>query len=281
MIEPNALIHGDCLDVMRDIPYNSVDAIICDLPYQVLHKDNPHAQWDRIIPFEPLWEQYERIIKDNGAILLFGQGMFTADIMYSNRKLWRYNLVWYKGRVTGFLNANRMPLRCHEDIVVFDKSLPAYNPQMEVGLPNHNRGNGIHKETNQCYGKYKSGRAYDYDKKIKKVEPTRPDEKFPMSIISIDKEHETTTYHPCLPAGTKVWFENKWKNIEDICIGDKNEFGSVAAKTTHYAEKMIEIIVDSESVYATWNHPFLVKRENAIFWINAEQIKKGDKVLCL
>jgi DNA modification methylase len=181
---------------MKRIPDGMVDCIITDLPYEVLHKDNPNAQWDRMIPLDKMWEQFNRVIKDNGAILLFCQGMFTAELMMSNRKMWRYNLIWYKGRSTGFLNANRMPMRCHEDIAVFYKSLPVYNPQMEIGVPSHPRGKGIHKETNNCYGKYKTGRTYDYDKQIRKVEPTRPNEKFPMSIISIAKEHETTVLHP-------------------------------------------------------------------------------------
>ena len=196
MIELDKIYNEDCLIGMKRIPDKSIDSIICDLPYGVLHKDNPNAQWDRVIPFSPLWEQYERIIKDDGAIVLFAQGLFTIDLINSNRKLWRYNLIWDKGRATGFLNANRMPLRCHEDICVFYKSLPVYNPQMEIGIPSHSRGKGIHKETNQCYGKYKVGKAYDYDKGIKKVEPTRTNEKFPMSIIRIRKEHESSTWHP-------------------------------------------------------------------------------------
>ena len=95
-METNKLFNADCLEKMKDIPDGSVDFICTDLPYQVLHKDNPHAQWDRLIPFEPLWEQYERIIKDNGAIVLFAQGMFTAQLMMSNQKSWRYNQIWDK-----------------------------------------------------------------------------------------------------------------------------------------------------------------------------------------
>src|SRR5574344_1538578 len=97
MIELDNIYQGDCLELMKDIPDGFVDMICTDLPYQVLHKNNPNAQWDRIIPFEPLWKQYERIIKDNGAIVLFAQGMFTAKLMMSNPKLWRYNLIWQKG----------------------------------------------------------------------------------------------------------------------------------------------------------------------------------------
>lgn len=129
------LIHGDCLEEMKQIADKSVDVIICDLPYGVLNKGNNNAKWDSVIPFEDLWCIYNRIIKDNGAIILFGQGMFTASLMKSNPKMWRYNLIWDKIATTGFLNANRMPLRSHEDICIFYKSLPIYNPQMENTLP--------------------------------------------------------------------------------------------------------------------------------------------------
>lgn len=191
------LIHGDCLVAMKDIPDKSIDMILCDLPYEVLHKNNPHAQWDRKIPFDKLWEQYNRVIKDNGAIVLFAQGMFTAELMMSNPKMWRYNLVWDKCRVTGFLNANRMPMRCHEDICVFYKSLPTYNPQYTDGEPNHSRGNGVHKDTNRCYGKFKAdykGRTYE---SVPGVESTVSEgKKLPRSIITIKKEHESTVFHP-------------------------------------------------------------------------------------
>ena len=182
------LIHGDCLVAMKDIPDKSVDMILCDLPYEVLHKNNPHAQWDRKIPFDKLWEQYNRIIKDNGAIVLFAQGMFTAELMMSNPKMWRYNLVWDKVAKNGFLNANRMPLRQHEDICVFYKQLPTYNPQMTKCEPhkrNHSRGSMAKQNKNSCYGNF--------------VEvPTKiTDEKYPTSIISISKEHKVGNYfHP-------------------------------------------------------------------------------------
>lgn len=197
MIELDRIYNEDCLEGMKRIDDESIDAIICDLPYEVLHKDNPHAQWDRIIPFGPLWEQYNRIIKINGPILLFGQGMFTAQLMMSQKNLWRYNLVWDKGRVTGFLNANRMPMRCHEDICVFYKSLPVYNPQYTVGDPNHPRGNGRHKYTNQCYGEYGrdyQGRTYESVPRVASTVPSG--KKLPCSIIPIMKEHESTVLHP-------------------------------------------------------------------------------------
>jgi DNA modification methylase len=117
------LIHGDCLIEMKNIESKSVDMILCDLPYGVTaHKA------DIVIPFDKLWEQYERIIKDNGAIVLFSQGLFMVDLINSNRKLFRYDLIWDKKISTGFLNANRMPLRVHENILVFYKKFPTYKP---------------------------------------------------------------------------------------------------------------------------------------------------------
>lgn len=219
------LIHGDCLVAMKDIPDKSVDMILCDLPYEVLHKNNPHAQWDRKIPFNKLWEQYNRVVKDNGAIVLFAQGMFTAELMMSNPKMWRYNLVWDKCRVTGFLNANRMPMRCHEDICVFYKKQPTYNPQMTKCEPhkrNHSKGNMVKQGKNSCYGNF--------------VEvPTKiTDEKYPTSIISISKEHKVGNFfHPTQKSVALLEYLIKTYSNEGETILD-NTMGSgstgVAAK---------------------------------------------------
>lgn len=176
----------DCLEGMKRIPDHSVDGIICDLPYEVLNKGNKDAQWDRVIPFEPLWEQYLRVAKENAPIVLFCQGMFTAQLMMSQPKLWKYNLVWKKGdRTTGFLNANRMPLRNHEDIAVFYRKLPTYNPQMEKGFPSHKRGHGGGQQ-NRCYGEFDNTKSSD----------VYTDDKFPKSVINIEKEHDGNWLHP-------------------------------------------------------------------------------------
>ena len=119
---------GDCLELMKDIPDKSIDAIIADLPYGITR-----AKWDIILDLDLLWKQYERIIKDNGAIVLFGSQPFTTTLINSNRKLFRYDLVWDKKMKVGMMNCKRMPLRQHEDIVVFYKKQPTYNPQMTKG----------------------------------------------------------------------------------------------------------------------------------------------------
>jgi DNA modification methylase len=218
MLELNKIYLGDCLDIMPKIADKSVDMVLCDLPYQILNKNNPNAQWDRIIPFEPLWEQYNRIIKDNGAIVLFAQGMFTAQLMMSNPKLWRYNLIWSKGRVTGFLNANRMPMRCHEDICVFYKSLPTYNPQMEKSEPhqrNHGKGNN-ESPTNRCYGNFVS------------TPTVISDEKFPKSIIEVKSEHKKGEfYHPTQkPVNLLRYLIRTYTNEDDVVLDNTMGSGS-------------------------------------------------------
>ncbi|MED2246542.1 site-specific DNA-methyltransferase, partial [Bacillus thuringiensis] len=120
----NQVFNMDCLEGMKMIPDKSVDMILCDLPY-----GTTSCRWDEIIPFEPLWEQYERVIKDNGAILLTASQPFTTKLIASNIKLFRYEWIWKKGKhTTGFPNANRMPLKNHENVLVFYKKLPKYYP---------------------------------------------------------------------------------------------------------------------------------------------------------
>ena len=215
MLEINKIYNQDCLDGMKHIDDKSINMICCDLPYEVLNKNNQSAQWDKIIPFDKLWEQYERIIKDDGVIVLFGSGMFSAQLMMSNPGLWRYNLIWEKDRPTGFLNARRMPLRNHEDIMVFYKKLGTYNPQMEYSpdKKNHPRGSGEHKTTNRCYGEMEEGmdNIIDY--------------KFPKSVIKIKKEHKCEgNEHPTQKPVELIeylvkTYSNEGDLILDNCMG--------------------------------------------------------------
>ena len=123
-MELNKIYNEDCLEGMKKIPDKSIDMILCDLPY-----GTTACKWDTIIPFEPLWEQYERVIKDNGAIVLTSDEPFTSQLINSNLKRFRYKWVWQKSYSTGFMNANKMPLKNVEDVLVFYKRLPTYNPQ--------------------------------------------------------------------------------------------------------------------------------------------------------
>lgn len=121
------LLCGDCLELMKDIPDGSVDMILCDLPY-----GTTACKWDVVIPFAELWEQYERIIKINGAIVLFGTEPFTSYLVLSNLKLYRQKLTWLKTRPTNVFNAKKQFMNWTEDVVVFYKKLPTYNPQMRT-----------------------------------------------------------------------------------------------------------------------------------------------------
>jgi site-specific DNA-methyltransferase (adenine-specific)/modification methylase len=205
---------GDCKEIMSTIPDNSVDMILTDLPYDVLNKNNPSVQWDKIIPIDKLWEHWLRICKENAPIVLFGQGMFTSLLMMSQPKLWRYNLIWNKRRSTGFLNAKKMPLRSHEDILVFYRKQPTYNPQMTKALPGeetHSRGK-VKDFTNRCYGKFNFAENKDLTMK------------FPKSIIDIPKEAPTKLVHPTQkPVKLCAWliktFTNEGDTVLDNCMG--------------------------------------------------------------
>jgi site-specific DNA-methyltransferase (adenine-specific) len=124
------VICGDCLEVMKDIPDKSVDMILCDLPY-----GTTACKWDTIIPFEPLWEQYKRIIKDNGAIVLTASQPFTSALVMSNIKMFKYEWIWEKTIGTNFALVKKQPSKKHENILVFYKKQPTYNPVMETGEP--------------------------------------------------------------------------------------------------------------------------------------------------
>ena len=216
MIELNKIYNEDCLEGMKRIPDGSVDCIVCDLPYGVLNKQSEGGSWDSVIHLDLLWEQYRRITKPTAAIVLFGQGMFTSDLMQSNRKMWRYNLIWDKMRATGFLNSARMPLRQHEDICVFYEKLPTYNPQ-KYEVPDwaktHTRGRGA-SNTNRCYGNFDLHQQFDIT-----------NEKWPRSIIEISKKtNEADAWHPTQKPVALIQYlirtySNEGDTILDNCMG--------------------------------------------------------------
>lgn len=230
------IYNEDCLVGMQRIPDKSVDAIICDPPYSVLNKGNAGAKWDNIIPFEPMWEQLERIIKDNGAIVLFGQGMFTAKLMMSNPKLWKYNLVWKKGnRISGFLNAKRMPMRNHEDICVFYKKLPTYNPQMEWGEKSHPRGGGNHKKTQRCYGGFKD---------LPLTEPTKW--KYPKSVLNFERDYDKVLHPTQKPVNLIRWLVRTYTNEGDVVLDNCMGSGTTAVACIKEKRHFIGFELDKE-----------------------------------
>src|SRR5208283_4794474 len=163
----NSLFEGDCLSVLSRFPDSSIDMVLCDLPYGTTQN-----KWDSVIDLKGLWKAYERVVKPNGAVVLTSQGIFTAKLILSNERFFKYKLAWEKSKPTNFLNAKKQPLRKHEDVCVFYRKQPTYNPQMGEGgaydkgvrkdqlsgsygdfLPRHVKSNGGRYPTDVVYFK--------------------------------------------------------------------------------------------------------------------------------
>lgn len=158
------LLHGDCLDLLSTIPSASVDLILTDLPYGLTAN-----KWDSVIPLDALWQHYWRIAKPSAAVVLTAMQPFTSALVLSQPKAFRYVWVWDKRRVTGFLNAKRQPLRQHEDILVFCRQAPAYNPQFGLGKP---------------YKATRRGSSPNYDR-AERTSSVNDGRRYPTSIIDI------------------------------------------------------------------------------------------------
>jgi len=172
------IFHGNCLDIMPKIEEKSVDLILCDLPY-----GTTQCKWDVIIPFDKLWESYNRLIKENGAIVLTSAQPFTSRLICSNIDSFKYTLVWEKSKATGYLNAKKQPMRAHEDICVFYNKPPIYNPQMTDGEP---------------YNKGKALRNTDvYGGQVETLVKNDSGKRYPRSVLYFKTaESEGEVYHP-------------------------------------------------------------------------------------
>ena len=220
------LLCGDCLDKLNEVSASSVDLICTDLPYGVVNKGASAGKWDNIIPMEPLWEQFLRVTKENAAIVLFAQGMFTAQLMMSQPRLWKYNLIWHKNNPSGFLNANRMPLREHEDICVFYRKQPTFNQQMKPCSANevvHSRGRLSNPITNNIYGK-----------RIELPSKVRP-EKCPTSILHFNKPHYKGQHPTEKPVDLCRWIVRSYTKEGDTVLDATMGYGTtgVAAALEH------------------------------------------------
>lgn len=174
------LLNGDCLQLFKDIPDKSIDMILCDLPY-----GTTRCEWDNVIDFSALWGGYNRIIKDNGAILLFSTQPFTAQLVNSNLKNYRYEWIWRKTQAKNHLNAKRQPLRAHENIEVFYKKPPVYNPQMTHG---HKR-----KVCTRNYTRENTGSSC-YGREVRKTHYDSTD-RYPVDVLTYSNGDQTKRYH--------------------------------------------------------------------------------------
>ena len=171
------LFNGDCLNELQHIPDASIDLIIADPPYGITN-----CEWDKVIPFEPMWKELHRVAKVTAAILIFGVEPFSSRLRLSNKDYYRYDWVWVKTYVTGFLNANRQPLRAHEFISVFYRKQPTYNPQKTSG---HIRKVCSRNSANSnLYGKAEKAVKYDST------------ERYPRSVLVFPSDKHTNALHP-------------------------------------------------------------------------------------
>ena len=208
----NKIYKGDCLNIMQGIPNESVDMIICDLPYGVTKN-----KWDSIIDLKLLWEQYERIIKKNGIIVLHGQDKFSARLMLSNEKLHKYNLIWEKTTPTGHLNAKKMPLRSHEDLLIFYKKLPTYHPQKTTG---HERKvtTAKHQRNSKKTTSYGKQRSTSYDST----------ERYPKSVLTFATDRQKSALHPTQkPVALLEYLIKSYTNEGDLVLDNCAGSGSV------------------------------------------------------
>ena len=205
----NAVIEGDCIQIMQRIPDDSIDMVLCDLPYGTTQN-----KWDSLVPLEKLWTEYKRIVKDDGAIVLTSQGIFTAVLIMSQPKLFKYKWVWEKSKATNFLNAKKQPLRKHEDVCVFYKKQPVYHPQMTEGEP---YDKGFRKvQLSGSYGDFQS------------VHVKSDGERYPTDVVYFKTaESEGEVFHATQkPVELGRYFIRTYSNPGDIVLDNTSGSGS-------------------------------------------------------
>ena len=218
------LKQGDCLELMKDIPDKSIDMILCDLPY-----GTTVCKWDTIIPFDKLWEQYNRIIKDNGAIVLFGNEPFSSQLRLSNLKNYKYDWVWDKKRGSNFATVKIRPFNSFENIMVFYKKQPTYNPQMWKSTP-YTCNQGYVGEAKQT-GLYRDN-----------VITVNNGDRYPLTILSFSKE---TGLHPTQkPVALLEYLIKTYTNEGDVVLDNCMGSGSTGVACVNTNRNFIGIELD-------------------------------------
>jgi site-specific DNA-methyltransferase (adenine-specific) len=217
-------IHNeDCLEGMKRIPDGSVDMVLCDLPYGTTRNS-----WDSVIALAPLWAQYQRVVKAAGAIVLTASQPFTSSLVVSGSSMFRYALVWAKSTPTGHLNAKKMPLRRHEDVLVFYRSLPTYNPIKSTG---HTRkvSTAEHKRNCRKTSNYGDFKPTGYDST----------ERYPTSVLTFKSDRQVSSLHPTQkPVALFEYLVKTYTNpgevVLDNCMGSGTTAVACVNTGRHY-----------------------------------------------
>jgi site-specific DNA-methyltransferase (adenine-specific) len=217
-MEKNIIYHGDCIDGMKILPDNSVDMVLTDPPYGTTRN-----KWDTVADMDAFWKEIKRVAKKNSAILIFTQMPFTATAVISNSKMFRYEWICEKARATGFLNAKRMPMKCHENVLVFYDKLPVYNPQFEQGKPYKAE-----------VGRYSSS---NYGNQTPGVVDNASGKRFPRDVLKVNWRQNTAhTLHPTQkPVSLCEYFIKTYTNEQAVVLDPFMGSGTtaVAAKNTN------------------------------------------------
>ena len=222
------LLNGDCLELMKDIPDGSIDMVLCDLPYSSKKRKTTWNEWDCEIDISSLWEHYKRVLKENGVSVFFASDLFSAELVMSNFKNYKYKWIWQKEAGTGFLNAKRMPLRDFEEIIVFYSNKPVYNPQMREGKP---------------YITTKGSRSKNYCASDKIVTSISDGKRYPLTILKFQREknsvHPTQKPVALLEYLVKT-YTNEGDTVLDNCMGS----GSTGVACINTGRKFIGMELD-------------------------------------
>ena len=236
----NEIYKGDCLELMpKHVEDKSIDMILADLPYGTTQN-----KWDSVIDLDKLWTEYKRVIKDNGAIVLFGAQPFTSALIMSNLKMFKYDWVWQKPKGTGHLNAKKQPMRDKEDVLVFYKKQCTYNPQMTEGTPYDGNARTGSKQQTTSYGKYKQDREVNkgvrYPKQVQKfgvvergtLHPTeKPLELVEYMIKTYTNEGDLILDNTCGSGTTGLGAKNINRNY--IMMEQDPKYYEIACKRVH------------------------------------------------
>ena len=227
------LLQGDCLEIMKNIPDKSINMILCDLPY-----GTTSSKWDNVIPFEKLWEQYERIIKDNASIILFSSGLFTIDLIQSNRKHFKYKLIWKKNVPTGMSSAKYRPMKYYEEICIFQYGKPSYNPILKPRV-------GVGKSCYN-YNHYCGENNHIHLQKIKKKYD--PDYVQPSDVLEIDVvPNRKGKLHPVQkPIKLLEWLIKTYSNKDDLILDNCMGSGSTGVACLNTGRNFIGIELDEK-----------------------------------
>ena len=228
-MELNKIYNEDCLVGMNDIPDKSIDMILCDLPYETTKN-----KWDLIIPLDELWAHYNRIIKDNGAIVLTAQTPFDKVLGVSNLKMLKYEWIWEKTSATGHLNAKKMPMKAHENILVFYKKLPTYNPQKTTG---HERkvSTAKHKRNSKNSSNYGESSATTYDST----------ERYPRSVQLFSTDKQKSSLHPTQkPVALFEYLIRTYTNEGDLVLDNCMGSGTTGVAAVRLNRNFIGIELD-------------------------------------